>query len=133
MLQFSKKSNTFIKKRKKILYTTREKRISYFFHLATKKLCEKIPTFPTIGNFTFRVSSAVEQWTVNPLVAGSNPAPGDSIDIGSYSESCNCHFCIHGALVVHLLTKDHEKKPQSTANLPFRNPLSPIAVYRGLL
>ncbi len=26
----------------------------------------------------FRISSAVEQWTVNPLVAGSNPASGDS-------------------------------------------------------
>ncbi len=28
--------------------------------------------------FLFRVSSAVEQWTVNPLVASSNLAPGDS-------------------------------------------------------
>lgn len=27
----------------------------------------------------FRVSSAVEQWTVNPLVVGSNPTPGDFI------------------------------------------------------
>ena len=25
----------------------------------------------------FRISSAVEQWTVNPLVAGSNPASGE--------------------------------------------------------
>lgn len=30
----------------------------------------------------FQVSSAVEQWTVNPLVVGSNPTLGD-IGIGS--------------------------------------------------
>ncbi len=30
-------------------------------------------------NPLFRVSSAVEQWTVNPLVASSNLAPGDLV------------------------------------------------------
>ncbi len=41
----------------------------------TKSVADYLPTI--IESFLlFRVSSAVEQWTVNPLVVGSNPTPG---------------------------------------------------------
>lgn len=33
--------------------------------------------YDSVFIFLFRVSSVVEQWTVNPLVASSNLAPGD--------------------------------------------------------
>ncbi len=41
--------------------------------------------------FLFRISSAVEQRTVNPLVVGSNPSSGAP---GSYDESHNCFFYV---------------------------------------
>ena len=40
-----------------------------------KKGCRKIIESITY-RFAFRISSAVEQWTVNPLVVGSNPSSG---------------------------------------------------------
>ena len=43
----------------------------------TKSVCEKFRGRLTFW-FLFRISSAVEQWTVNPLVASSNLASGDS-------------------------------------------------------
>lgn len=42
------------------------------FHLHQKHSISKLTN-------SFRNSSAVEQWTVNPLVVGSNPTSGDSI------------------------------------------------------
>lgn len=44
-----------------------------------KKACQKNRKPFTLAAYLFRVSSAVEQWTVNPLVASSNLAPGDSL------------------------------------------------------
>ena len=41
-------------------------------------VCEKIDYFCILAYSLFRISSAVEQWTVNPLVASSNLAPGVS-------------------------------------------------------
>src|SRR3989338_11209054 len=43
------------------------------YHL--DRLCEYVILLPVFAD-TFRGSSVAEQWTVNPLVAGSNPAPG---------------------------------------------------------
>ena len=36
-----------------------------------------------ITSFLFRISSVVEQWTVNPLVVGSNPTSGVTFKRGS--------------------------------------------------
>ncbi len=44
----------------------------------------------------FRGSSAVEQWTVNPLVQGSNPCPGamsDSVWRPRHCQSKSRHNC----------------------------------------
>ena len=43
-----------------------------------KSNCSKIDKLGNIVAFLFRNSSAVEQWTVNPLVVGSNPTSGDT-------------------------------------------------------
>ena len=43
-----------------------------------KKGLHNFPYLNNIMTFSFRNSSAVEQWTVNPLVVGSNPTSGES-------------------------------------------------------
>lgn len=46
-----------------------------------KPHCKKSAPRAKMGtHYLFRVSSAVEQWTVNPLVASSNLAPGVSFE-----------------------------------------------------
>lgn len=40
--------------------------------------------FIMVSSFMFRVSSVVEQWTVNPLVVCSNQTPGDSLFMISF-------------------------------------------------
>jgi hypothetical protein len=42
----------------------------------------------------FRVSSVVEQWTVNPLVVGSNPTPGDLLRKSAGEQSQSLGFTL---------------------------------------
>ena len=68
----------------------------------------------TISPLLFRVSSAVEQWTVNPLVVSSNLTPG--VFFSFSSESCGIMFKIFENILGSLFTHDKSQSAEHIEN-----------------